>query len=244
MAYASKLGKARISSTFPMAAGICDRCGFVYNFANLKWQYDWRGATLMNLKILVCDTCYDTPQSQLRSIVLPPDPMPIVNARPENYQEDETDYQTVSAPSTIDPNTGIPIPPTTILNTQDGQTLTEQPLGVPVGLEQAAIMPLQGTTQYAVALPILSISSTGTPVVTVTCSAPHNLQNNSQVSVEGAANNAANGFYSITVTTATAFTYNANSFIPAGSLLGNNTLILTANVGVPYNYPQIPQTGI
>jgi hypothetical protein len=41
---------------------------------------------LINLRILVCETCLDTPQIQLRTILLPPDPVPIEYPVPENYQ--------------------------------------------------------------------------------------------------------------------------------------------------------------
>ena len=60
MGYASQAGRARTSSTNPQAHAICDRCGFRYNWVNLKWQYDWRGASLQNLKFLqVLDLSYN-----------------------------------------------------------------------------------------------------------------------------------------------------------------------------------------
>lgn len=243
MAYASQAGRARTSSKNPQAHAICDRCGFRYNFVNLQWQYDWRGATLQNIRVLVCTPCLDTPQEQLRAIVVPADPTPIINARIEYFERDETDYQTVSAPLVTDPRTGIPIPSTTDLVTQDGQNLTTQVIGNPNGLEQGAIMPLNGITHYSVALPLTSVTSNGTPIVTVTCSKVHNLSTNDQISVEGLAIPAANGFYSVTVTTATAFTYQTYSAIPAAALLTGTTNMVTALVGLPLGYTQIPQTG-
>lgn len=244
MSYASQSGRAKTSATNPQAHAICDRCGFRYNHAELKWQYDWRGAMIQNIRILVCDTCYDTPQEQLRSIVVPADPTPIVNARVQDFAAAESNYQTVTAPPTIDPETGIPIPGSTTLVTQDGQQLTTQPYGPPVGLTQPAVPPLKGTTQYAVRLPVLSVSANGTTIITVTCSQPHNLETNDQISVEGVTNTKACGFYSITKLTATAFTYQTAKVIPAGALLTSTTRIITASVGLPYGYTQIPQTGI
>jgi hypothetical protein len=45
---------------------------------------------LQNIKVLVCTvTCLDKPQEQFRTIILPPDPMPVLNARPEPYLIDE-----------------------------------------------------------------------------------------------------------------------------------------------------------
>lgn len=244
MGYASQSGRARTSASNPQAHAICDRCGFRYNHVDLMWQYDWRGAQMQNIKILVCKPCYDTPQEQLRSIVVPADPTPIINARIQDFQVAESNYQTVTQPPTIDPNTGIPIPGTTTLVTEDGQQLTTQPYGPPVGLTQPAVMPLQGTKHYAVKLPVLSVSANGTTQITVTCSAVHNLTTNDQISVEGVSNTGACGFYSVTVTSATAFTYQTGKPIPASALLTPTTRIITASVGLPYGYTQIPQTGM
>jgi hypothetical protein len=78
----------------------------------------------------------------------------------------------------------------------------------------------------------------------VTCSSAHGLSTNAQVAVDGASNPEANGFFSIIVTTGTAFTYASNKTIPAGSLIGTKTLMVTANAGLPWNMPLVPQTGI
>lgn len=79
-------GRASISARAPRATAICDRCGFMYNHDQLQWQWDWQqGPRLFNLRILVCPTCLDVPQESGRTIVLPPDPVPIANPRPENY---------------------------------------------------------------------------------------------------------------------------------------------------------------
>lgn len=77
--------RASISRTRPRAHAICDRCGFRYNHDELQFQYQWAGTKLQNLRLLVCETCLDKPQEGLRTIVLPPDPVPINNPRPENY---------------------------------------------------------------------------------------------------------------------------------------------------------------
>jgi len=244
MAYASLSGRARTNPSSPEAHAICDRCGFRYNHSDLKWQFDWRGASMQNIRILVCDTCMDTPQSQLRAIVIPADPEPIIQARVQDFAVAETNFSTISAPTVYDPVTGIPIPSTTTLVTQSGQNMTTQPIGIPNEIDQGAIMPLQGKTHYRVRLYPLSVSSIGTDQISVTFPSPHGLSTNNQISVEGLSNVHACGAYSITVTTATAFTYQTNVVITSGSLLTASTLMLTANVGVPYGYEQIPQTGV
>lgn len=78
-------GRGYVSARTPRALAICDRCGFMVNHGKLRWQYQWQGPRLNNTRILVCPDCYDTPQEQLRTFVLPMDPIVIPNARPENY---------------------------------------------------------------------------------------------------------------------------------------------------------------
>ena len=109
MAYASKQGRTKIDSRSPSASGQCDRCGFLYNHSHLRWQLDYSGAGLYNKRILVCEHCYDTPQQQLKVIVIPPDPLPVLNARPPDYVNSETNYRYTSGQNTVDPVTGIPI---------------------------------------------------------------------------------------------------------------------------------------
>jgi hypothetical protein len=89
MAYASRSGRANTSLLKPRAFAVCDRCNRWWNHYKLRWQYDWRGTTLANIRLLVCPECYDKPQQQLRAIVLPPDPVPIKQPRPEPFSEDE-----------------------------------------------------------------------------------------------------------------------------------------------------------
>jgi hypothetical protein len=216
----------------------------VTNHVNLQWQYDWRGASLQNIRLLVCDRCLDIPQEQLRAIVLPSDPVPINQPRTQDFVGSETDYRTVSAPTVYDPITGIPIPGTTTLITQDGQNLTTQPLGVPADVDQNAIMPLQGKIHYGVPLSVLSVTSIGNAVVSVTCSAVHGLATGNQISASGLTNSHANGLFSITVLSATGFTYEINTSIPTGNLLAGTSRIVTANVGIPYGYSQVPLTGV
>lgn len=84
--------RAYASSSRPQAWGNCDRCNFTYIREKLQWQYQWNGTTLQNLRILVCQQCLDKPQVQLRTIIIPPDPIPILNPRPEPYAEEVVSY--------------------------------------------------------------------------------------------------------------------------------------------------------
>ena len=90
MGYASISGRASTSARNPRAHAICDRCGGRFNHDRLGFQFDWAGAALVNKRLLVCPRCTDRPQQQLRAIVIPADPVPIKNPRPEPFTSDES----------------------------------------------------------------------------------------------------------------------------------------------------------
>ena len=133
MAYASRSGRARTSATNPQAFAVCDRCGLWYNHVNLRWQYDWRGTSLQNLRLLVCSTCYDEPQQQLRAIVVPADPVPIMNPRIQDFVTAETNNRFTSGQNTVDPVTGIPVIGGDNRITMDDNDRVTQTTGEPPG---------------------------------------------------------------------------------------------------------------
>ena len=133
MAYASQSGRARTSASNPQAHAICDRCGFRYNLVNLKWQFDWRGASLMNLRILVCNDCYDTPQEQLRAIIVPADPVPVMNPRVQDFVTAETNNRFTSGQNTVNAATNIPVVGGDNRITQNDQDRVTQQTGEPPG---------------------------------------------------------------------------------------------------------------
>lgn len=78
--------------TSPRAFAVCDRCGMVYNHRDLGWQQQWIGPALKTLNKLVCDSCRDKPQEQLRTFIIPPDPIPIDTPRPPQYDNQVVSY--------------------------------------------------------------------------------------------------------------------------------------------------------
>jgi hypothetical protein len=133
MAYASQAGRARTSARSPQAHAICDRCGFRYNLVDLNWQFDWRGASLQNIKLLVCKSCYDEPQEQLRAIVIPADPVPVANPRIQDFVTAEQNTRVTSGQNTVDPRTGIPIINGDTRITQNDEVRVTQQTGEPPG---------------------------------------------------------------------------------------------------------------
>jgi hypothetical protein len=82
-------GRASVDAQNPRAFAVCDRCGFWYNHNKLQWQFEYSGPKLQNLRILVCNRCLDDHQPQLRPILLPQDPPPVMNPRVEQFKIDE-----------------------------------------------------------------------------------------------------------------------------------------------------------
>lgn len=211
MGYASKAGRASVNPSAPEAFGVCSRCGIWYQRRALTNQPQWRGAALLPLNIFVCRQCLDVPQEQLRAIVLSADPVPVYWPLVEPFADDEGGNSPV--------------------------------YGEPVGLIQNAVMPYDGATQtaYGVDLDPLSVTADGSTTISVTTRSAHGLSTDSQIAVQGLANVLACGFFSVTVTTATAFTYTTAEAVPAASLLTDATLMITALVGLPRGVTTIPQ---
>jgi len=136
MGYASKAGRATANARNPRAFAVCDRCGIWHNRDQLGWQMQWAGASLYNTRLLVCRRCTDVPQEQLRSITLPPDPIPVYQPRVEGFLQAETDYRTTVSDETYG-WTGIPVPGGDIRATEDDDTRVTQTTGeAPGGLNE------------------------------------------------------------------------------------------------------------
>jgi hypothetical protein len=120
---------------------------------------------------------------------------------------------------------------------------SNQPIGVPTGLDINAVMPYDGVVQKPFALPLslLSVISNGTTTIFVTCSAPHNLSNDDQIAVQGLSDRNACGFFSVVMYTATSFIYTTGNAIATASLLTPTTRMITCLVGIPLGSTQIPQ---
>ena len=79
-------GRAKVSARSPSAIGVCQRCSMWYSRNELVPQFQWAGPKLQNLEVYVCTrTCYDVPQTQLKSILIPPDPLPVYRPFPEQF---------------------------------------------------------------------------------------------------------------------------------------------------------------
>jgi hypothetical protein len=241
MGYASRSGRARTSSTNPRAFGICDRCALWYNHDQLKWQYDWRGASLANTRILVCDTCYDAPQSQLRAIVVPADPVPIINPRVEPYAWDEVDRRQLSGYNTTNPQTGIPVirGDTRVTSFDDEPTenvrVTQQTGEPTFGLNQ-----LPGTDPNAVSFrPVLGVGNVG-GAIRLTVDDTNGFITNQRVIVQDVGGaTAANGSWLITVVNKTKIDLQGSTF--SGVYTSGGYII--NDPSLPYGFDEVPKTG-
>lgn len=114
-------------------------------------------------------------------------------------------------------------------------------IGAPAGLDFNAVMPQFGSQAYGQSIPVLSVTANGTTTISVTCSSAHRLATDAQIAVQGLANPNACGFFSVTVSTATAFSYATLNAVASGALWQPSSRMITALVGLPYNTTQIPQ---
>ena len=242
MGYASRSGRARTSAKNPQAFAICDRCAIWYNHVNLRWQYDWAGASLINKRILVCNTCYDTPQEQLRAIIIPADPVPIVNPRVEPYAWDEIDRRQVSGYNTTSPSTGIPVQQgdtrvTTIDDDIPDQTRVTQQTGeAPYGTNQKP-----GTDPNAVTYrDITNVANNGIGIIRVTVSVTSGFITGQRVIINDVVGvTAANGKWVITVINQNQFDLQNSSF--TGAYVSGGYVI--NNPSLPYGFNEVPKTG-
>ena len=241
MGYASRSGRARTSSKNPQAFAICDRCALWYNHVDLQWQYDWAGAGMINKRILVCDTCNDVPQEQLRAIVIPADPVPIVNPRVEPYAWDEIDRRQVSGYNTTNTATGIPVQQgdtrvTTLGNiATDNTRVTQQTGEAPYGTNQ-----MPGTDPNAVGYrPILSVGNVGGAIRLTVVNTDGFITNQRVIvgDVQGAT--AANGSWVITVVNQTKIDLQNSTF--SGTYTSGGYII--NDPSLPYGFTEIPKTG-
>lgn len=242
MGYASRSGRARTDARNPRAFAICDRCALWYNHYQLSWQYDWAGASLVNKRLLVCNKCNDTPQEQLRAIVVPADPVPIVNPRVEPYAWDEIDRRQVSGYNTTNSQTGIPVQQgdtrvTTIDDDVPDRTRVTQQTGEPpYGLNQKP-----GTDPNAVTYRnIVNVTNNGIGIIRITVSVTSGFKTGQRViiaDVEGAT--AANGKWVITVINPSQFDLQNSTF--TGTYTSGGYVI--NDPSLPYGFDEVPKTG-
>ncbi len=86
-------GRAEVSINDPQPFATCDRCSIQYNQADLSWQFQITGRSVTNTRLLVCRFCRDELAEFLVPQILPSDPEPIFNARPEQFAIDEDDFR-------------------------------------------------------------------------------------------------------------------------------------------------------
>ncbi len=92
MAYLNARANVKVDPQNPRGYGECDYCGHFYNLETLEYQTEWMGAAIKRTGFRQCPECLDKPQEQLRTIVLPPDPIPLKDPRPDKYTDPAPNY--------------------------------------------------------------------------------------------------------------------------------------------------------
>jgi len=237
MAYSSRSGRARTSSSSPQAHAICDRCGFRYNHVALTWQYDWAGASLINKRILVCSTCLDVPQEQLRAIVVPSDPVPIANPRVEFFVDYESNTRITSQAASTDPMTGIPVPAGDTRITENSRTRSTQMTGEPPN----GLNTQPGTDPNAVTYrTVTNAVDNGSELIRLTLATTNGMITGQTVTVQDVGGvTAASGNWTITVINTTQIDLQSSSF--SGTYTSGGYVV--NNPSLPYNFNEVPKTG-
>lgn len=230
-------GRAKVSTRNPEAFAICDNCGFQYNHSELRWQFEWAGNKLVNLRQLVCRRCNDIPNTQLRAIVIPADPMPIMNPRVPIYPMAEMNYRTTSGQNTIDPQTGIPIPGSVMRITEDDEYRVTQETGEPPNGRNE----LPGTDPNAVTYRVIyNAANNGSGLIRLTVNTTNGMITGQQITVgEVVGTTEANGNWTATVVSLTQVDLQGSSF--SGAYIGGGYLI--NNPALPYGFNEVPRTG-
>ena len=92
MAWLNYRGRVRVDPQNPRGYGVCDFCGIQYQLERLEYQTEWQGPVLRRTGFRQCPVCLDRPNMQLRTVILPPDPVPLKDPRPELYQDPAPGY--------------------------------------------------------------------------------------------------------------------------------------------------------
>lgn len=73
----------------------CSTCGLIWSQKDMQFQYDFRGGSVpINTGWLRCPKCITPLTYQQSLLIIPPDPPPFMNTRPEPYTVDETSWLT------------------------------------------------------------------------------------------------------------------------------------------------------
>ena len=67
----------------PQPAGWCDGCSQCWPLSKLEWQYEYYGMNLTKTGWRHCPNCLDVPNPSNMPPQLGPDPLPVMDPRPE-----------------------------------------------------------------------------------------------------------------------------------------------------------------
>ena len=107
----------------------CDVCGFIWSKNDMAFQHDYQGGSVpVNLGTLSCPKCLHPLTLQKKLIILPPDPPPFFNLRPDTGDDagdfDATGPNLLSADMRVSVALDVAQQP----GGPDGQWLFDQPL--------------------------------------------------------------------------------------------------------------------
>jgi len=116
----------------PRGWGECDTCGHYFQLEKLAYQVEWMGTAIKRTGFRVCRECLDKPNEQLRTILLPPDPVPLKDPRPPKYHDPAPAYPYTAAEPQVVSIGGFLIsmlPPTMRAHLASQENLVSDPAG-------------------------------------------------------------------------------------------------------------------
>jgi hypothetical protein len=167
--------------------------------------------------------------------------MPVKNPRVEPYRLDSSDQRQVSGYNTVDPLTGLPVPGGDIRVTSADGVATDNPR---VSQEVGPLLGIDTRATPNQPIPLRSVTSDNTYTITVVTQNAHGLSTGNIVGIQGLSNTMAMGTFTITVVDSVTFTYITTFPVSAATLSNNTSLLVPLAVGLPYNFVDVPKSGV
>lgn len=88
MPYMPKGKRYKVDMRNPLGYGICDKTQFIMRHCDMVKQMEYMGNDLQWTGYMVGKWYADKPNPSLRPVILKPDPVPLINPRPQQQQPD------------------------------------------------------------------------------------------------------------------------------------------------------------
>jgi hypothetical protein len=185
----------------------------------------------------VCSQCMDVPQEQLRAIIVPADPVPVLNPRIEYFGTYSSNNRLTNGTPSVDAATGLSSPRGDTRITEDDATRSTQMTGAAPG----SLNTLPGTDPNAVTYrTVTNATDNGSGLIRLTVATTNGMITSQRVTVQDVGGvTAASGNWTITVINNTQIDLQSSAF--SGTYTSGGYVV--NNPSLPYNFTEVPKTG-